>query len=450
MQNAGQSNQTETVAVTGLNHKGADISLRERFSISREAVHSSLSALTELPGVSEAVLISTCNRLEIVSSYGGASLSELPLGFAEFLEELSGLPHAEFGPSLYHLEGEQAIGHLFRVAAGLDSLVVGEPQILGQMKEAFRYAQEAGTASAVLSRLFSRAFGVAKSIRTHTNIGKNAVSVCYAARELAKHIFGDLEEASVMLLGAGEMGELSLKHFHAVPVREIFVVNKTVERAVTLGSHYGAIALSLENVGGLLEKPDIIIGASGVSAVESYLLTEQIVRRALKRRPGRAQFYLDLGVPRNFEPSIGELTDAYLYNIDDLKSTVETNLSKRNLEIGHAEVIIGEEVRKFSRWLESRAVDYTIREVVLRCDTFEQSEIEKTSRRLRRVVAEEQMPLVRAALADLAHALVAKTLHPPITALRRSVESKEEQNSLQRFRALFLSEDSGDDPLSDD
>lgn len=426
-----------TVGVTGLSHRVADVELRERFAVPRERIASSLEAILDRGEVREAVLVSTCNRLEIVTAGPTMNLEAgIQEAIAGFLEDVSGVGRDRFGPSLYHYAGRPAVSHIFRVASGLDSLVLGEPQILGQLKEAFRTAQSVGATSSLLTRLFSRAFGVAKTIRTRTNIGRNAVSVCYAAKELAAHIFGDLARARVMLLGAGEVGALAVKHFHAARVSEIFIVNKTLERALELANEYRGVPLSFSHLEHFLPQADIIIGACALESGAETLVNQATAKRAAKLRAGTPQFYLDLAVPRNFSSEIGELSDVFLYNIDDLKETVQRNLTSRALEVDRAEEIITDEVTKFCDWLDRRSVDRTIGEVIAGCTAMRQQEVDKTLRRLRRTLSAEQLTAVKDALDDLSRSILAKTLHRPITLVRSRADREAEV--VENFREMFL------------
>ena len=426
--NAKRSN----IVVSGVNHRVADVEFREQLALDKEGSGRVLQAMVSEPGIDEAVVVNTCNRIEVVAAGRGAVVPVVQSAVESVLAGVSGVSRHVLGKNLYCFENSQAVSHVFRVSSGLDSMVVGEPQILGQLKNAYRLAVSEGTISVLLNRLFSRAFGVAKLVRTRTKIGEKAVSVCYAAKELAQQIFGDLEEASVMLIGAGEMGALSLKHFQTSGARQFFVVNKSVERAVALAAEYDAVPLSLNNFSEFLSQADIIIGASTLPVGASPLVAEEAVRRALHGRPGKAQFYIDLAVPRNFAASIEGVEDAFLYNIDDLEGIVKENLDARTLEVEEARRIADLEALKFGRWLETRQIEPLVKETFARCARIKEDEVRKTLKRLRREgVRESDLLQIEDAIDSLTEAVIHKTLHRPVTVLKeRAIEN-------ESFAAMF-------------
>lgn len=437
------------LVVTGLNHRSAPLELRERFALPDEQKREVLSQLRASPMVREAVVVSTCNRVELVVAGSGAPLQSLA---EEVFSTVAGVSSKEFRGAMYHLSERDAVAHVFRVAAGLDSLVLGEPQILGQVKSAYELARQEGAAGSLLHRLFHRAFHIAKVVRTNTGIGQQAVSVCYAAKELAERIFGDLSEAAVMLVGAGETGALAAKHFARAGTKEFFVVNKSLPRACELAEAYQGIPLTFATMKGYLARADIVIGASQLPPGAPAVIDLGEASKAAKARLGRAQFYIDLGVPRNFAAEIGELADTFLYNVDDLEQVVRENRAGRVAEAARAEVLVEEEVDRFSRWLERREVESTIRNLQMYLRELEDAEVRRTMRRLTRPTVE---PLSReameGALHDFAQSLLAKTLHRPLTSIRS--ESNDESSLLQAFRTLFSSPERGngaDDPAGDE
>lgn len=431
------STERVEIALAGVNHRSAGVALREQLALNGERQQSALQAVLSTLPVDEAVVLSTCNRVELVIAGKQSQLAALTPDIDQVFAQISGVSREALTPHLYQHSARGAVTHLFRVASGLDSMVLGEPQILGQMKTAYRVAQEAGATKSVLNRLFHRAFHVAKVVRTRTKIGHHAVSVCFAAREVAQQIFGDLHECSVMVFGAGEMGSLALKHFQAAGAMQPFVVNKTLARACELAEQCGGVPLTFQNAPSFLAKADIVIGACTLPPGEAPLVTRAQVESGARSRQGRPQFFVDLSVPRNFESTIDGLSDVFLYNIDDLDSIVQRNLAGREQEVDRAQLFVDEEVDRFCGWLAARDVESSIRELASQVHLYSDIEISKTFRRLRRAgdggISDEQL---QAALEDLAQGLLAKVLHQPITTVREL--SQAEPSALAQFRKLFL------------
>ena len=426
--------------VSGLSHKVAPVEIRERFAVKQEKYRELLGDVLTHPAIDEAVLLSTCNRTEIVTAGEPEQTPVVRQHIEEVFECLSGVSRSSFQPSMYHLDQDRAVSHVFRVAAGLDSMIVGEPQVLGQLKVAFEEALGCGATKELLNRLFHRAFGVAKVVRTETRIGHSAVSVCYAAKELATQIFGDLQDASVLLLGAGETGALALKHLRTAGSHKFFIANKTLQKAANLAEEFSGIALDLRKCGDVLEDVDIVIGACALSQADPAIISMEQVRDVLRRRRGKPQFFIDLSVPRNFAPEVNDLSDAFLYNIDDLERVVARNLDSRSIELRRAEVIVDDQVRKFGTWLESRIAIPAICQAKDRVESLECAEMAKTMRRLKRAgLTDVQCRLVEAALGDYSHALIGKLLHKPLTALRE--RSATDPTVLAAFHEFFLDTD---------
>ena len=316
-------------------------------------------------------------------------------------------------------------------------MILGEPQVLGQIKQAYSLAHKLGATRSVLNRLFHRSFGVAKAVRTKTKIGHNAVSVCYAAKELATQIFGDLSEASLMLLGAGETGSLALKHFCAAGVKQCYIVNKTFANAAALAEPIGGAAVELSHFKNIMPHADIIIGASSLPQGSEPLISKEAAEEALRQRPGDTQFYIDLAVPRNFDADICRLSDAFLYNIDDLEEVILKNIDARSLEQERAELLINDEVNRFDAWLETRRLEPLIKSVQVRHQNFAKQEICKTLRRMKREgFAEEQCEQLEKILDSFSSALVSKVLHRPLSNLKKG--SAEDQHLSEHFESLFL------------
>lgn len=400
------------LVLIGLNHKTAPVEVRECLAPPPEAMDQRLRELVALPGVREAVMVATCNRVEVLAASEGA---EAAAAIADWLGRDKPLDPGLVAKSLYTHQGEEAVRHLFRVASSLDSLVVGEPQILGQIKDAYRAAAEAGTSRTVLNRLLHKTFQVAKRVRTETNIGGAAVSVSYAAVELAKKIFDELRGLSALLVGAGEMAELAAEHLMANGVERVLVANRTLERAVELAQRLGAgegggRAFGLDELAEVLGQVDIVITSTGSP---EPVITHQLAKNALKRRRGKPVFFIDIAVPRDVEQRVAELDGCFVYDIDDLSRVVETNRQNRLGEAARAERIVAEEVVKFNRWLKSLEVMPTIADLTKKAEEIRAAELARTLRDLGGLPPEQE-----AALENLTRAMVKKLLHDPIMFLK--------------------------------
>lgn len=457
-----------SLVLAGVNHRSLTIDAREKLAIRPEHYREVLKLALACSGVEEAVVVSTCNRVELIAAVndpepdadpddrgdereveGGVSPS-IYQGFTEQFESLlqrfSGHPPDSFREGIYALNNQQAVGHLFRVASGLDSLVPGEAQILGQLKVAYAEANACGATKTLLNKLFQRAFGVAKSVRSRTEIGRMPVSICFAARKLAEQVFGDLSQSSVLIIGAGETGGLMLKHLAAANVREIYVANKSWERAVQLCRPSGAIPVTLDRVSSILSQVDIVVGAVTLESAGDFLVTEELARTALRKRKSYTQLYLDLGVPRNIDPILGEIPNLFLYNIDDLQSVVQRNLDLRSTEAARAEEIIGAEVDKFSLWMSRRAFEPAIKELRDSILQLRSSEVARALKQLQRSRGDAgsghadsgiaDNGLARGVLERLVDSVLTKVLHNPVSVLReRGVHDEE---LVERFFELFL------------
>ncbi|NPB09302.1 MAG: glutamyl-tRNA reductase [Thermodesulfobacteria bacterium] len=398
----------DQIVLLGLNHRTAPVEIREKLSFAGRDFDP-VSLFLELPLVREAFFLSTCNRVEIlfVTREPEAAVE----GVKEVWARANDLPVSSFEPHLYQFRNREAVKHLFRVASGLDSLVLGEPQILGQLKEAYRRAAERRATGVILNRLLHKTFSVAKRIRSETGIGSHAVSVSYAAVELAKKIFGDLREKSAMLIGAGEMAELAAQHLLAQGVEKLIVANRTLSRAIELAERFRGEAISLEELEDYLLKVDIVISSTGAP---HYILTAEQVKRLMRPRKMRPIFFIDIAVPRDIEPAVNEIENVFLYDIDDLKAVVEENLAYRRKEAARAERIIEEEALKFEAWLEQLEVYPTIVALRQKAEAIRRKELEKTLSHLRGKVDEETIE----ALETLTKSLVNKLLHDPIIYLK--------------------------------
>ena len=338
------------LVVVGISHRTAPVELRERVDFNVRGVREALVALAERGSTREAVIVSTCNRAEIYAACDDAKRTRDDV--ARFISDFNEVPPAEVAPHVQELVDLDAARHLFRVAGGLDSLVVGEPQILGQVKEAHTAAAEAQTVGPMLNRLFHSCFAVGKRVRTETGLGSGAVSVSYAAVALARKIFGDLKGRNVVVIGAGEMGKLTALHMKTQGVHKMTIVSRTMAHAAqTAEAIGGASAAPWDELDAVLGAGDIVITATGASAA---ILTKAHVEAIMRPRRNRPLFIIDIALPRDVEPAAGEIEQVFLYNIDDLQATVRENLARRASEMARAETIVAEEVDKFAAWLRSR------------------------------------------------------------------------------------------------
>jgi glutamyl-tRNA reductase len=342
----------DRIFVWGYNFKTAPVEIRELLACSKEELCDLLTAVKSYSGVRELVLLNTCNRVEAYAV--GEDYYQMHLLVSAFLELKKVSPR--YKKYSFFLEGKEALAHIFRVASGLDSMVVGESQIVSQFKEAFRLAKECGGLGKILNRVFEKALRTAKRVRTETGIGKNAVSVSYVAVELAKQIFGNLSKAQVLLIGAGEMAELASKYFKKLK-SSIFIANRTYQRALELARELEGNVLRYEELPDHLHKFDIVLVSTGA---KGYVLTKEMVENAMKKRDYRPMFIIDISVPRNADPDIESIDQAFLYNIDDLKGIAQENLRGRLREKEKGEIIVWDEVEKFFRWLELLPVEEKI------------------------------------------------------------------------------------------
>lgn len=390
----------------GLNHKTAPVELRERLSFGPDILNEALAALAARDEVSEAVILSTCNRTEIYCGCHGDIDSVVA-----WLAHFHGLDLGLLGPHLYRHKEDEAVAHLLRVASGLDSMVLGEPQILGQVKSAFVSAQEAGSVKKLLGRLFQHCFAVAKQIRTDTAIGSSPVSVAFAAVSLARQIFSDLSQQTALLIGAGETIELAARHLSQHGIGRILVANRTLERAHNLAAAFDGFAISLTELPNHLAEADIVISST---ASPLPVLGKGAVESALKKRRHRPMFMVDIAVPRDIEPEVAELPDIYLYSVDDLEEVIQENLRSRQEAAEQAEEIIEMQTREFAGWL--RSLD-AVNAILDYRTSAEQMRDEVLNRALRLI---DNGKPADEALRYLAHTLTNKLLHTPSSNLRRA------------------------------
>jgi len=415
------------VWVVGLSHETADVSIREAVSLDAGLVRQELSKLAA-EGAKESAILSTCNRTEVYA-VGATSDDALELARSFFHSRAGADVEPLLSRGLYAHQGEAAARHLFSVASGLRSLVLGEAQILGQVREAYRLAAECGAAGPVISHLFQQAVHVGKRVRSETGIGQGAVSVSYAAVELARKIFDDLSGKGILLIGAGKMAELALKNLadHASP--RIWVANRTLAHAEELARTFGGEAVPFDRLEEQISVADIVIASTGA---RKPVLSQEMVQRATRKRRGRPLFIIDIAVPRDVEPGVHELDDVFLYNIDDLRAVVEANAAERRLHLPHAEAIVAAEAEEFGRWLRRRVADPMIRALREKFKSTADHEIERLLRRLPSL-AENEREQVRA----LSHSIVGKLLHDATMALKLSAEQGRHEEVFRLVAEIF-------------
>ncbi|HZQ62842.1 MAG TPA: glutamyl-tRNA reductase [Casimicrobiaceae bacterium] len=393
----------------GLNHQTAPLQIRERVAFAPDFVGQALRDLLVRPKVKEAAILSTCNRTEVY--FHGAE----PEPVVSWLEEFHRVPRNSLSPYVYALPREQAVSHAFRVASGLDSMVLGEPQILGQMKQAVRYAEAAGSLGLVLNRLFQRTFAVAKDVRTRTDIGSASISMAAAAVKLAERIFPSITEQRLLLIGAGEMIDLTATHFAARKPKSITIANRTLERGKQLAERFEAEAIMLTDMPERLHEFDIIVTCT---ASTLPILGKGLLERVVKMRRHRPVFIVDLAVPRDVEPEASQLDDVFLYSVDDLSNIVKDNLQIRRESVAQAEQMIAEQTESFLRWLQGRAVVPTITALHGHHEQLRAAELERARKALVAGTPPEQV------LDQLARGLTNKFLHAPTQALNQAGDAE--------------------------
>lgn len=393
--------------VLGVNHQTAPVDVRERVAVGDSQMPEALRQLRQLEGIEEAALVSTCNRTEVYAQLDGGRAQAV----IDWLARRNGLSSDALSTYIYVHEGDAAVRHLFRVATGLDSLVLGEPQILGQVKDAWQQARGAGTLRTPLDRLFQQSFAVAKRVRTDTRIGAHPVSVAYAGVRLVRQVFADLDRATVLLVGAGDTIELAAKHLMNANAKRLLIANRTLEHAQVLASRVGGYALPLSELSRHLPEADVVISAT---AAREPVLRAHAVRDALKVRRQRPMFLLDLAVPRDIEPAVARLPNTYLYTVDDLDQVISENKASRQAAAEQAEAIIDLSVEHFMAWWRAQGQQDSLR--ALR-RSAESAKAEALAKARERLAAGEP---AEAVMERLAHQLTNQLLHAPSTALRQA------------------------------
>ena len=416
------------IVVVGLSHKTAPVEIREKLAVSESRMGEALTRLCSYQGVREGIVLSTCNRVEVY-----AVVDEIEAGYERIQEFLAdahlSLSSEQLTPHLYWHQGDRAINHLFRVASSLDSMIIGESQILGQIKDAFEAALTHKSTGIILNKVVKKAISVAKRVRTETKIAEMAVSVSYAAVELAKKIFSDLSEKTVLLVGAGEMAKLAARHFIASGVRHVRVTTRNPQHGLELAERFGGTAVPFEQFREDMASADIVLVSTGAA---HSLVSEDDVQRSVRPRQNRPMFLIDISVPRNIDPAVRHVDNAFLFDIDDLKARVEQNRGGRLEEAEKAERIVVDEVKVVRQWLQSLEVTPTIMALRTKADDIKRVEMEKTLGRLANLSASER-ELVEA----MASSIVNKLIHNTMVTLKAEVNSSDGAAFVEAARRFF-------------
>lgn len=406
-----------SILLVGVNHKTAPVEIRERLAFNDEACANGLRHLVDGDVVREGLIVSTCNRVEILSATASDQLEFGAGRLTQFLDTSGRLPAGFLDQHLYRHTNEDAVRHLFRVAASLDSMVVGEPQVLGQVRHAYALAVRAGTAGRVLNRLVHHTFRVAKRVRNETGIAANAVSISYMAVELGKKIFDALKGCTVMLIGAGEMAELSARHLVNAGVSRVIIANRTEETARQVAEGFGAIAISLDQLDQFLTEADVVICSTGAP---TYVLTEERTRKAVERRRNRPTCLIDISVPRNIDPNVGKIPNVFLFDIDDLESVISSNIREREREAERAELIVQSEAMQFQQKLRLMDVGPSIGALREKLQDMARAEMARQRKKLGPLTNDQE-----AAIESLLMSTVNKISHPILNQMRRFYETGE-------------------------
>ncbi|HET8648159.1 MAG TPA: glutamyl-tRNA reductase [Vicinamibacteria bacterium] len=412
--------------IVGLSHRTAPLEVREALAFAKDALGTALQAVRELSGAAEAMILSTCNRVEVYARSERPDAAEALLGF---LCGFHGRDASALGEHLYHLSEAVAVLHAFRVAASLDSMVIGEPQILGQVREAYLRAEQAGTLGPTLGALRNRTIAAARRARAETGIGAGAVSVSFVAVELARKIFGQLDGRNVLLVGAGKMSELAARHLVSGGALATVVASRTMERAAELAAALGGHAVPIERLREALAMADIVISGTGAPGLVVSREDVEVARAARRARP---LFLIDIAVPRDIDPSAGRLEGVFLYDLDDLRSVSEANLRQRRKQAAAAEALIEKEAREFVDWEKSLEVVPLLVELRSRADNIRRSELAKVRARLGALSPEQEEALEAAT-----SAIVNKLLHPPTVHLKEATRNGQAGEQLSLIRKLL-------------
>jgi glutamyl-tRNA reductase len=417
-----------SIVLVGLNHKTAPVAVRERLAFNEEACAAGLRALVDGDLVREGLIVSTCNRVEVLTATGAERAIEGSERIARFLSEARSVPPESITEHLYSHADDEAVRHVFRVASSLDSMVVGEPQVLGQVRRAYSLAVETGTAGRVLNRLVHHAFRVAKRVRSETGIAASAVSISYMAVELGRKIFGSLKGQTVLLVGAGEMAELALRHLINAGAARVLVANRTNETAHNLAREFGGEAVDFARLAQHLSEADVVICST---SSPDYILTPAMAREALERRRNRPMFLIDISVPRNIDPAVGQISNLFVFDIDDLEAFIASNIREREREAERAELIVDSEVMQFQQALRALDIGPTLGALRQRLQDIARDQLKRQRPRLGQLSPEQER-----AIEALLLSTVNKISHPLIHRMRRSYDTGEEEN-IRAWREIF-------------
>src|SRR5215471_4475291 len=408
----------------GVNHRTAPVEVRERLAISESRLPEACKRLADHPAIAEGMIVSTCNRVEFL-----ANMKNGTGDLREFLSEYFAVDPSQFERHLYEFREDDAVRHVFRVASSLDSMVVGEPQILGQVKEAYATARAVGAVRAQLDQLLTRAFAVAKRVRNETAVGSSSVSVASVAVELAQKIFGNLNGKSVYLVGAGKMSELAARHLLAHGAASIFVANRTYDRAIRMANEFNGQAIEFHRLYETCDRADIIITSTGAP---HFIFRPEHGEKFLARRKNRPMFFIDIAVPRDVDPELNKLDGIFVYDIDDLQQAVATHVADRKKEAEKAEAIVNAEVEKFHARLQTLDVVPTIVSLQDHLETIRQAEIDRVRGRLGQLTPEQEI-----AIEALTRGIINKVMHTPISTLKNAARESEATTVVDVVRRLF-------------
>ena len=417
--------------LVGVNHKTTPVEIREKLAFTKGKIEESVDRLFNFPDIIEHTILSTCNRVEI---YARANSQDSAIkSIKQFICDFHQLSLVELEDHFYSYSNKEAVEHLFRVSSSLDSMILGEAQILGQVKEAYSLAKDLRSTGLVLNQLFEKAFSIAKKVREETGIAERSVSISSAAVELAQKIFDDLENHTVMLVGTGEMAELAAKHLISYGVKTVYVTSRTYERAANLARMLNGSALDFEAFKNELHRADIVITST---SAPNFIIKKEIVEKAIHERKNKPIFFIDIAVPRDIEPDVNDLENVYLYDIDDLQVVVSANIKEREKEAKNAMNFISQEVTKFNNWVGALDAVPTIVEIRKKAENIRKQEIEKTLKKISHL-SEDEKQLLR----QMSSSMINKILHKPTIKLKQKTQSEDGHVYLKAIRHLFHLDD---------
>jgi glutamyl-tRNA reductase len=417
-----------SIVLVGVNHKSTPLAVRELLALSDAACATGLRSLVDREIVREGLIVSTCNRVEVLTETAAGRLSETTERIIDFLTQTNELPRSQFEKELYQHTDDQAVRHLFRVASSLDSMVIGEPQVLGQVRRAYSIALEAGTTGRILNRLVHHAFRVAKRVRTETGIAANAVSISYMAVELGKKIFDSFAGRTALLIGAGEMAELAARHLVNAGVSNVLLANRSEEPARALASELGGTPVPFNRLTDHLSRADIVICST---AADNYIVTEKMMRAASAKRRNRPVFFIDISVPRNIDPAVGKIPNVFVFDIDDLESVVSSNIREREREAQRAELIVESEIMQFQQALRALESGPAIGALKQMFQDIARHELKRQRKRLGVLTPEQE-----SGIENLLLSTVNKLSHPMLSQMRHSSDASDAE-IIEAWRDIF-------------